>query len=212
VIVTDAVQAYLRGLVPEPDPVLAEMMAHSRRDRIPIVVPETGVLLSVLVTAAGARRVVEVGTAIGVSTLHMARALPDGGLVVSFEIDRERHEAARAYLERAGVADRTDLRLQDAGEGLASLEGPFDLAFLDGVKDDYPRHLELALPLVRSGGVVAVDNVLLSGMVAEGRGAGHWTDDHVARMRAFNAALVSDRDLAGTVLPVGDGVAVAVRR
>ena len=211
-IVSDAVASYLASVVPEPDPVLAEMRAHGRRDRIPIVVPETGVLLSVLTAAVGARRVVEVGTAIGVSTLHIARALPDGGTIVSFEIDRERHEAAARYLDRAGVSDRADLRLQDAAEGLAALEGPFDVAFLDGVKDDYPRHLELVMPLVRRGGVIAVDNVLLSGTVAEGHGDGHWTDDHVSRMRGFNAALAADPALLATVLPVGDGVAVAVRQ
>src|SRR5581483_8628417 len=105
------------------------MQAHGARDGIPIVVPVTGALLGVLTAATGARRVVEVGTAIGVSTLHIARALPDGGTLVSFEIDPERHRAAAGYLERGGVAARADLRLQDAVAGLAELEGPFDMAF-----------------------------------------------------------------------------------
>ena len=86
------------------------------------------------------------------------------------------------------------------------------MAFLDGLKDDYPSHLELTLPHVRAGGLVAVDNVLLSGTVATGRGEGHWTDAHVARMREFNLRLTTDPALEATVLPVGDGVAVAVRR
>ena len=211
-ILAEGLEGYLRSLVPEPGPVLAEMIAHGERDGIPIVYPETGRLLEVLVRLAGARTAVEVGTAIGVSTLHIARALAEGGTVVSFEIDAGRHEAARRYLERAGLRDRTDLRLQDGAEGLESLAGPFDFAFLDASKDDYARHLELVVPLLRPGGAVAIDNVLLSGMVASGRARGPWSEEDVLTMRAFNADLIADQGVTATVLSVGDGVAVAVRR
>src|ERR1700757_1592237 len=113
-ILADQMSTYLASLVPGPDPVLAEMQAHGRRDGIPIVMPETGELLEVIAAAAAARRAVEVGTAIGVSTLHLARAVGEGGLVVSCEIDETRHRAAADYLRRAGVADRVELHLQDA--------------------------------------------------------------------------------------------------
>jgi predicted O-methyltransferase YrrM len=212
VILAAGLEDYLRSLVPEPDPVLAEMQAHGDRDGIPIVYPETGLLLEVLVAMVGARTAVEVGTAIGVSTLHIARALQPGGTVISFEVDAERHGAARAYLDRAGVGDRADLRLNDAADGLAAVDGPLDFAFLDAFKNDYPRHLELVLPLLRPGGAVVVDNVLLSGAVHADRNLTHWSDEDVLRMRAFNADLVADRSVIATVLPVGDGVAVAVRR
>lgn len=211
-ILADQMSAYLSDLVADADPVLAEMQAHGRRDGIPIVMPETGALLEVVAAAAGARRVVEIGTAIGVSTLHLARAVGEGGLVVSFEVDEARHRAAGDYLRRAGVIDRVELRLQDAGDGLAALTPAFDLAFLDGVKNDYPRHLELALPLLRRGGVVLIDNVLLRGTVATGRSDGRWGDDAIAGMREFNTALLGRDDVRATVLPVGDGVAFAVKR
>ena len=211
-IVTDAVSAYLAGLRPEPDAVLAEMEAQAERERIPIVVPETGALLHVLALARGARRVVEIGTAIGVSTLYLARALAPGGVVASFEIDEARHRAAADYLRSAGVSDRTDLRLQDARAGLAELTGPFDMAFLDGVKAQYGEYLELVLPLLESGAVLAVDNVLMAGTVAEGWGDGNWTDEQIAGMRAFNERLLTHERLEGTVTPVGDGVLVAVCR
>jgi caffeoyl-CoA O-methyltransferase len=211
-ILTPEVAAYLDGLAGEHDPLLAEMHAHGDRDGIPIVEPVTGVFLEVIARAAGARRVVEVGTAIGVSTLHLARAVGDGGLVVSFEIDRERHAAAGGYLERTGLGGRTDLRLEDAASGLAGLEPGFDMAFLDGVKNDYPQHLELAVGLLRRGGLLAVDNVLLSGDVAAGRSRSHWSEQSIAQMRMFNERLLSRDDLDATVLPVGDGVAIAVRR
>lgn len=213
VIVTEAVSSYLSEIRPAPDPVLAEMEAHGEREGIPIVVPETGALLHALARAAGARRIVEIGTAIGVSTLYLARALPEDGSVVSFEIDEQRQAAARNYLDRAGVLGRVDLRLQDAREGLAALEpGSFDFAFVDGVKAQYFDYTELVLPLLRAGAVLAVDNVLMSGTVAENRSDGHWSEDQIARAREFNSRLVSDPQLAATVTPVGDGVLVAVRR
>jgi len=214
VIVTDAVAGYLEHLRPEPDPVLAEMQAHGDREGIPIVGPETGTLLHVLARVRGARRIVEVGTAIGVSTLYMARALPEGGTIVSFEIDERRHTAARDYLARAGVAERADLRLQDARQGLASLNGAaFDMAFVDGVKMQYGDYLDLVLPLLGERAVLAVDNVLMRGSVAEGHAAdGVWSDEQIATAREFNERVLSLDGFEGLVTPVGDGVLVAVRR
>ncbi len=210
-IVTEAVSNYLAGLRPQSDPVLAEMEAHGARDGIPIVVPETGRLLQVLALTRGARRIVEVGTAIGVSTLYLARGLAAGGTIVSFEIDEERHNAARDYLKRAGVADRCELHLEDARTGLASLTGPFDLAFVDGVKAQYGQYFEHVLPLLGPGSLLAVDNVLMSGTVAEGRSDGHWTDEQIAMMRDFTLRLLNDDSFTGTVTPVGDGMLLAVR-
>ncbi len=211
-IVTEAVERYLDGLREPSDPVLAEMEEHGARDGVPIVVPQTGALLSVLALACGARRIVEVGTAIGVSTLYLARALPPEGTIVSFEVDPERHAAARSYLERAGLADRCDLRLQDAREGLAELDGDFDMAFIDGVKTQYSDYFDGLLALLRPGALLAVDNVLMSGTVAEGRGDGHWSEEQIAGMRAFNERLLGHERLIGTIAPVGDGVLVAVAR
>jgi predicted O-methyltransferase YrrM len=211
-IVTEAVTGYLQDLPRHSDPVLAEMEERGRREGIPIVQPETGALLHVLALAAGARRILEVGTAIGVSTLYLARALPEGGQVVTFEIDAERQAAARDYLERAGVLEKVDLRLRDAREGLAEFSEPFDVAFVDGVKAQYGQYFDGVIPLLRSGGLLAVDNVLMSGTVAENRSDGHWTEEQIAAVREFNRRLLTDPQLVGTVTPVGDGVLVAVKR
>jgi predicted O-methyltransferase YrrM len=188
--------------------VLAEMEAHGARERIPIVPPSTGALLEVLVRAGGVRRALEVGTAIGVSTRYIARGLADGGTVVSFEIDPERHQAARGYLERAGLADRADLRLQDAREGLRSLTGGFDFAFLDGLKSQYGDYLDLVVPMLSPGAVLAVDNVLWGGTVADPND----DSENAATLRAFNERLLTNPSLIATVTPVGDGVLVAVKR
>ena len=187
------------------------MEAHGAREGIPIVVPETGAFLHVLALASGARRVLEVGTAIGVSTLYLARALPEDGVIVSFEIDAERQRAAQSYLERAGLADRVDLRLKDAREGLRELDGTFDFAFLDGVKAQYGDYLDLTLPLLRAGGVLAVDNVLQGGRVAEVGDDGGRGDERAAAVRDFNRRLLEHDGLTATITPVGDGVLVAVK-
>ncbi len=212
-IVTTAVRDYLDATRPPADPLLAELQAHGERERIPILDAQSGALLHVLARAIGARRIVEVGTAIGASTLHLARALPVGGELVSFEIDPVRRAAAEGYLARAGLDGvRTDLRLQDARAGLAELAGPFDLAFLDGVKAEYEDYLRLVVPLLRPGGLVAVDNVLMSGTVAENRSDGHWSDEQIATARSFNERLLAHPELVATITPVGDGIALAARR
>jgi predicted O-methyltransferase YrrM len=212
-IVTDAVDRYLEELRHRPDPVLAEMEAHAARHGVPIVEPPTGQLLAVLAAATAATRVLEVGTAIGVSTLYLARALPAGGLLVSFEVDADRHRAAGEYLARAAVADRVDLRLEDAREGLARLEPPWDLAFIDAAKQQYGDYLELVIPLLRPGGLVVADNTLMSGAVAEGRPVGPWSEQRVREARAFNERLLSHPQLEwGTVTSIGDGVGLAVKR
>jgi predicted O-methyltransferase YrrM len=200
---------YLSGLEPEADPLLAEMRAHGDRDHIPIVHDVTGGLLEVLAATSGAARAVEVGTAIGVSTLHLARG---GAHVTSFEVDPERHEQAKQYLARDGRAGQVDLRLQDAAEGLAELEpGSYDLGFIDGPKAGYPTYLDQIVGLLRPGGMLLVDNVLMGGGAATGEASNQWSAESIAGIRDFNAELKARPDLRVTFLPVGDGVALGVR-
>jgi predicted O-methyltransferase YrrM len=212
VIVTEEVGQYLACLRRAPDEVLAQMEAQAQREWIPVVPPETGELLGMLARIRGASSVVEIGTAIGVSTLYLARAMPAGGRVVSFEVDPARHQAARDYLHRAGVLDRADLRLQDAREGMRGLDGPFDMAFVDAVKMQYGDYLDLLLPLLAPRAVLAIDNMLMSGTVATGHGDGNWTEEQIEMARALNARVVGMTDFEASLLPVGDGLLVAVRR
>ncbi len=211
-ILTEPVSRYLAELHDRPDALLGEMQEHGRRERVPIVVPETGALLHVLALMRQARRIVEVGTAIGVSTLHLARALPAEGELISFEIDEDRQAAARGYLSRAGLMDRVDLRLQDAREGLSQLEPSFDIAFVDGVKTQYGDYLEQLLPLLTTGSVLVVDNVLMGGAVAAREQESHWSEEQVDYARRLNESLLSDERFVAAVTPVGDGVLIAVHR
>jgi caffeoyl-CoA O-methyltransferase len=207
-------ERYLDRLLPPRDVLLREMEEQGAREEIPISDPEVGRLLSILARTTGAQRIVELGTAIGYGTLCMARAAPQARLV-SIDTDPIRLAAARSYLERAGVADRVELVQGAALEVLPRLEGPFDLAYVDAIKSEYRRYLDLLLPRLRVGGIVVIDNLLWSGEVAEppddaddAKGTG---DAQADAIRAFNGYLMMHPQLESLVLPLGDGVGVATK-
>ena len=209
-ILQDHVARYLASLRPERSPVMAEMEAVAERDRVPIVSWDTGRMLAALCRALDPR-VLEVGTAIGYSTLHMAEQL-DRGRVVTLERDPDRAAQARDFFERAGVADRIELVEGDARETIAALEGRFDLMFVDGTKSEYRDYVELALPKLSDRVLLVVDNLLMSGEVALPPDAEtSWAADSLAAARALNPELVAGETWIGTVLPVGDGVGLAIR-
>lgn len=209
-ILDEVVERYLHELRPERSEVIREMEEHAERDSIPIVHWETGRLLAVLCRVLDPV-VLEVGTAIGYSTLHMAEQLQNGR-VVTLERDPERAAQARDYLERGGVAERVELVEGDALETLPALEGPFDLLFVDASKGEYARYIELAEPKLSERALMVVDNLLMSGEVALPEDAEtRWNPDSLASARRLNAELVNSDEWLACVLPVGDGVGVAAR-
>jgi predicted O-methyltransferase YrrM len=211
-ILEPRIREYIHGLRPERGEVMREMEALANRDSIPIVHWEAGRLLATLCRALDPV-VLEVGTAIGYSTLHMAEQL-ENGRVVTLERDPERASAARAFWEQAGVADRIELIEGDATKTLAALDGPFDLLFVDATKDEYRRYIELAEPKLSDRAVLVVDNMLMSGEVALPVAAAdtHWRPESLDAARALNSELLSSDRWVGSLLPVGDGVALATRR
>jgi predicted O-methyltransferase YrrM len=210
-ILADPVAAYLAALKPDPGPLLAEMEELAERERVPIVQWDTGRLLAALARALDPV-VLEVGTAIGYSTLQIAREL-ERGRVVTIERDPERAAQARGFLDRAGVAERVELIEDDALSAIEGLEGPFGMLFIDATKTESPDYLELAEPKLSERAVLVVDNLLMSGDVALGEAeSGRWAAKSVEAACAFNAWLAQSEDWVGTVLAVGDGVAVACRR
>ena len=210
-ILSDHVAAYLRGLRPERHPLMAEMEALAERESVPIVHLETGRLLAALCRALDPL-VLEVGTAIGYSTLHMAEQL-ERGRVVTLERDPRRIAQARDFLRRADVADRVAIVEGDARETIPGLEGPFDLLFVDGTKVEYRDYIGLAEPKLSERALLVVDNVLMSGEVALPEDADtRWAEESLASARALNAELLRSDRWLGSVLPVGDGVALAARQ
>jgi predicted O-methyltransferase YrrM len=210
-ILDERVERYLRELRPERSEVMAEMEAVAERDSVPIVQWETGRLLAALCRALDPA-VLEVGTAIGYSTLHMAQQL-EHGRVVTLERDPDRAAQARAFLERAGVPDRVELMEGDALETIGGLEGPFDLLFVDAAKGEYPRYIELAEPKLSERALLVVDNLLMDGEVALPPGEETaWNPDSLAAARKLNAELMSSERWLASVLPIGDGVGLGARR
>jgi predicted O-methyltransferase YrrM len=210
-ILEEVVESYLRDLRPERSEVMTEMEKHAERDSIPIVHWETGRLLAVLCRVLDPV-VLEVGTAIGYSTLHMAEQLREGR-VVTLERDPERAAQAGSYLERGGVAGRVQIVEGDALETLAGLDGPFDLLFVDASKGEYARYIELAEPKLSDRALMVVDNLLMSGEVAlPVEAETRWNPDSLASARRLNADLLASERWLACVLPVGDGIGLAARR
>jgi predicted O-methyltransferase YrrM len=203
--------AYLEGIEPARDALLAEMEQYARDYSQPITDPEVASFLAVTTRASSARRVVEVGTNIGYGAIVLARAMGADGRVITIENNRETCEIARGFIARAGLADRIEVRHSDALAALATLTDEIDLAYIDCAKEHYPAYLDLILPKLSARGVIIADNVLWKGLVAPDDSPPASEIGRVQALRTFNHAIVSDSRLRGVILPLGDGVAYAVR-
>jgi caffeoyl-CoA O-methyltransferase len=211
-IVQPSQAAYLEGLEPSREPLLAEMEAYARAHGEPISDPEVASFLAVTARATSPRTIVEVGTNIGYGAIVLARAAGPGARVVTIDKSGEMCTIARGFIAKAGLADRITVLERDALDALRALEGPVDLAYLDCVKEDYPEYLELLVPKLSERGVVIADNALWKGLVAaDDAGLPEGERERVDALRAFNRALTTDPRIRGVVLPLGDGVAYAVR-
>ena len=162
-----------------------------------------GAFLSFLVTMTRAKRIVEVGTFTGWSSIVMARSLPPGGIVVTCDINEETNAVARRYAEEAGVADRIDFRLGPGVETLATLEGPFDLAFIDADKSGYVDYYEATLPKMSPRGVIAADNTLFG---LDGGG------ENAKAIARFNEHILHDERVEAVLLPFREGVTLIRHR
>ena len=171
---------------------------------------EQAAFLRFLVQVSGARDILEIGSFTGYSALAMASALPEGGTIVALDVSDEWTAIARRYWKEAGVEDRIELRIGPAADSLRAMaeEPTFDLAFIDADKTGYPEYLELVIPRLNPGGVIVADNTLRRGKVADPAETGESID----AVRRFNAAAAADPRLDTQVLPLFDGLTVAVKR
>jgi predicted O-methyltransferase YrrM len=175
--------------------------------------PEQGQLLQLLIRITGARRVIEVGVFTGYSSLAMALALPPDGRIVACDISDEYTRTARRYWAEAGVTGKIDLRIAPAKQTLNGLiasgdSGAFDFAFIDADKTGYPGYYEQCLDLIRSGGVIALDNMLSRGRVLDAA----TNDPDVSALRKMNEFIHGDQRVDALLLPLGDGLTLAVKR
>ena len=199
---------WIESLAPPLSEALAAIEAAAVPDNIPIVDRDSGRVLAAL--AAGRRRIVEVGTAYGYSTLWLALGQPADGSIVTIDPDTARTDRARGWWRQAGIADErirvVTARALEAFEAREpALDGPFDLAFIDALKPEYSAYLEALVPRLAPGALVVADNVLWSGRVVNPA----VDDDNTQALRAFDAAVLADPRFSATILPVGDGLLVA---
>ena len=212
-MIATAVETYVSGLTREPK-LAAELRTETMRlaNGQMMTPPDVAALLALLVRMVGAKRAIEVGTFTGYGSLAIASALPENGKLICCDISETWTAIGRRYWERAGVAARIDLRLAPAAETLSKLAargaGRFDFAFIDADKGGYDGYYELCLTLMRPGGVIALDNMLWYGAVADKR----VRDADTQALRALNTKISKDARVDACLLSVGDGVMVARKR
>lgn len=199
---------YLEGAHPQPHPLLLELEQHGRKDGIPIVSRETGRLLSTVVHAMQASRILEIGTAYGYSTLWMAMGQPRMGKIWTVDPDVRRTAVALSYFKRAGEDDYIEIFNTPALELLENFpHRNLDLVFIDANKNEYREYLDLAIPMLKLSGLVIVDDALLGGRVAY-----EDDDEAVVAMRDFNEYFLRHPDLDATILPLGNGTGIGARK
>jgi len=213
--VTAEINDYISDCSAEEPAILTKLRAETAAlsDSDMQIGPQQGQFLALLVSVLGAKRVLEIGTFTGYSSLVMAMALPEDGLIVTCDINQKTTAIARRYWQAAGFSDRIQLRL---GPGLDSLggliadgdAGTFDFAFIDADKINYEGYFERTMQLVTRGGLIAIDNVLWNGKVIDRS----IDDANTIAIRAFNLARRNDDRITITMLPIGDGMTLARKR
>lgn len=206
-ITVPEVEDYLYDMLPPRDEVLAEMEVDATKNNYAIVGPAVARVLYQLAVISKAKKVFEMGSAIGYSTIWWARAVGEGGRVIYTDGDPKRAEKARRYFDRAGVTQRITVRVGDALEFLSEEKEQYDIIFNDVDKTDYPRVFRLALPRLKSGGLFITDNVLWSGKLRKPN-----PDERTKAIVEFNKLISESPDLFTTILPIRDGVSVCVKR
>jgi predicted O-methyltransferase YrrM len=200
-----AVEKYLYDLLPKSSPVLRQMERYAQRHDVPIVGPAVGRLIHLLTELSGAKRIFELGSAIGYSTLWFAQAAGQGGEVHYSDGSAENAKRAQGYFQRAGLADRIRVHVGRSQEELAETPGAFDIIFIDVDKEQYPEALRLAVPRVRRGGLLFTDNTLWYGRAARKAPQG---DARTRGIQQFNRAVYASRELFPVLLPLRDGFTV----
>ena len=203
--IQDDVEEYVYQLLPERDAVVTEIEEYAAQNRVPIIGPAVARMLTLFVQVSGAKRIFEMGSAIGYSTIWLARAAGPKGKVVYTDGDPEKARRAKDYFRRAGIAKRIDVRVGDALDLLKKSPGTFDLIFNDIDKRQYPAALRAAFPKLRRGGLFITDNTLWSGKAARPAAP---DDLDTQGIQEFNRLVYATKELYPVLLPLRDGVTV----
>ena len=211
-ITYDYMEEYIRGLIPERKGILKEIEDFAKENGVPIVQKETGVFLEFMVNMKKPLRILELGTAIGFSSILMYEASNTKPDIVTIERDEKMIELAKLNLEKFNLQDKIKIEQGDCLEILEKLQEPFDLIFMDAGQGHYNHFLPHCLRLLKNDGIIIADNVLFRGMVASNELVKRRKITIVKRMRTYLDMVTSDEELITTVIPMGDGIAVTKRR
>ena len=211
-IVYPYITSFLRNEIPERQGILKELEEYAAKNSVPIVQPETAKLLEALMCIKRPGRILEVGCAIGYSAILMAQYMAEDGSISTVEWDADMTELARKNIEKAGLSDRITVINNDAKEVLPRLTGEYDVIFLDGPKAHYIYMLNDCIRLLKKGGILISDNILYKGMVADDEHVIRRKITIVKRLRRFISAQMQRAELETVILPLGDGVTVAVKK
>ena len=211
-IVYPYITSFLRNEIPERQGILKELEEYATKNSVPIVQPETAKLLEALMCIKRPGRILEVGCAIGYSAILMAQYMAEDGSISTVEWDADMTELARKNIEKAGLSDRITVINNDAKEVLPRLTGEYDVIFLDGPKAHYIYMLNDCIRLLKKGGILISDNILYKGMVADDEHVIRRKITIVKRLRRFISAQMQRAELETVILPLGDGVTVAVKK
>jgi predicted O-methyltransferase YrrM len=208
---TDEIVDYMTGLFPVEDELLEQLKDDALEAGIPDIQisPEQGAFMQVLLQAIGARRVLEVGTLGGYSAIIMGRALPEDGELITIERDPWHAEFASKQIEKAGLQNRVKVHIGSAVdllEGELANSGPYDFAFIDADKPSYSRYLALIYPMMRLGGLIAGDNAIAWGHIADSTN----DDPDVLGMQEFNRTMAEHPGLQSCIVPIGDGMCLGI--
>jgi caffeoyl-CoA O-methyltransferase len=214
IAMSDELYTYFLSISLRESPLLQELRAETAK--MPLarmqIAPEQGQFMALLVELMSARRIIEIGVFTGYSSLCMASAMPDDGLIVACDLSVEWTDIAKRYWQRAGVAHKIDLRIAPAIDTLNALletqTESYDIAFLDADKENYPIYYEQCLRLLRPGGLMIIDNVLWSGRVADPSN----DEPDTLALRSFNHKLHNDPRISLSILPIADGLSLARKR
>lgn len=207
----DYIDSYLLGMIPDRFGILKEMEEYAKENHVPIITPDIAGLLSVLIKSANVKSILEVGTAIGYSAIHMGHCAGEGFSITTVERNEEYAQRASNYIQRAGMGNNIRIITGDASELLKDVTGSFDMIFVDAAKGQYMEFMKDSIGKLRTGGLFVCDNVLFRGMVAERSLLIRRKITIVKRLKKFLSFISSCESLQSTIIPMGDGISISCK-
>lgn len=210
-IVANYVSEYIRGLEKSKEPILIEMEEFALENRVPIIEVEVARFLEFLVMLKKPKRILEIGTAIGYSSIIMNRAYPESN-ITTIEIDEKNFLKAKEFIKKAGLEKNIDTIYADANDALDFITDKYDMIFMDAAKGQYISFFEKSIERLNSGGILVSDNILFRGLVAKEKNNVRRKNTIVRRLKEFLKIITNSEEFSTTIVPIDDGMAICYKK